>query len=712
MLQLAWPLALYILLLGVTLAFAVWSYRRTPHLKRYQRLLLTLLRGGTFGLLVTLLADPLLVRTKRQQVPAELAVLIDDSASLPLAVRDTSRRLAQRLQQTIPWDAFRSVRLHLYRFGATLQPLSAASDLADSLHFRQIRTNLTRAIQEVQQRHPQLRAIVLISDGQFNEGPSPIYEAERLGMPVFTVAVGDTNRPRDLWIDRIETNTIAYVRSRLPVTAYLQARGFPQTEVTVALEVNGREIRRQHHVLAAPEVQTAISFTYEPQRPGLYQIGVRVYPVVGEFSTDNNRESVTVRVLERRRRLLLIGAAPDPDLAMLQRLLARNTDLEVVTRVQRDARRFYGGPLPDTLETFDLIILAGYPGQDANPIDLQRVADAAQRVPILFLLNPYHTDLQRLRVLTEALPARPDQILPGRVTVAFQLSPATRTHTLLDLPGGIPNALDQLPPLRTRRTTWTIAPDARLLATGQPEDGGAPVPLLLVQERSGHRRAALLGSGVWRWSNPPAAFDELRIFWEALLENLVQWLTAPVNSQRVRIWPERETFGEDEPVRLLAEVYDERLAPVANAVVTVEVWSADSTHYPFRMESTGNGRYYLRIDQLPQGLYRYQGEARREKELLGRDSGYFAVGMSTLELKTPWADYALLRQLARRTQGHFFTLENASRLPDVLHRRGLLIPEDTWIQTEWRLRMTWPPLFLIILLLAAEWVLRKRFGVV
>ncbi|MDQ7041842.1 MAG: vWA domain-containing protein [Rhodothermus sp.] len=712
MLQLAWPQALYILLLGVTLAFAIWSYRRTSHLKQYQRLLLTLLRGGTLGLLVTLLADPLLVHTKRQQVPAELALLIDDSASLPLAARDTSQHLAQRLQQTIPWEVFRSVRLHLYRFGAILQPLPAAPDLADSLHFQQIRTNLSRAIQEVRQRHPQLRAIVLISDGQFNDGPSPLYEAERLGVPVFTVAVGDTTRPRDLWIDRVETNTIAYVRSRLPVTAYLQARGFAQTEVIVALEVNGQEIERQRHTLIASEVQTTVSFTYEPQRPGLYRVGVRVYPVAGEFLISNNGESVTVRVLERRRRLLLIGAAPDPDLAMLQRLLARNTDLEVITRVQRDARRFYGGPLPDTLETFDLIILAGYPGRDANPIELQRIAEAARRVPLLFLLNAYHTDLQRLRVLTEVLPARPAQILPGQMTVAFRLSPAMHTHTLFDLPGGLPEALDQLPPLRTKQTTWTIAPDARLLATGRPEDGGTPVPLLLVQERGGHRRAALLGSGLWRWSNLPAAFDELRAFWEALLENLVQWLTAPVNNQRVRIWPERETFGEDEPVRLLGEVYDERLAPVDNATVTVEVWSADSTHYPFRMEPTGNGRYHLRIDQLPQGLYRYQGQARREKELLGRDSGYFAVGMSTLELKTPWADYALLRQLARRTRGHFFTLENAAHLSDVLQRRGLLTPEETWVQTEWRLRMTWPPLFLIILLLTLEWVLRKRFGIV
>ncbi|BBM72633.1 VWA domain-containing protein [Rhodothermus marinus] len=712
MLQLAWPPFLYVLLLSLTVAFAVWTYRRTHTLTRRQRLLLTLLRSTTLGLVLTLLADPLLVRTERRQTPPELALLIDDSASMPLAARDSSRQLARQLQQALPWDALRTARLHVYGLGATLHPLpDEPRHLTDSLRFRQTRTDLNQAILEVQQRHPHLRAIVLISDGQFNTGPSPLYSAERLGIPIFTVAVGDTARPRDIWIDRIETNTLAYTRTRLPVTAHLQARGFAGAEVTIRLEVDGREIERRRHTFSAQEERATVTFTYEPQQPGLHRLRVYVDPISGEFLDSNNGENTVVRVLERRRRILLLGAAPEPDLANLQRLLAQNADLEVTTRVQRDDRRFYGGPLPDSLNAFDLIILAGYPGREASTTDLERIAAAAERIPLLFLLSP-QTDLRRLSALAEVLPARPDQILPGHVNVAFQLRPEARTHAVFDLPGGIPDALEQLPPLRTTLSTWTVAPDARLLAVARSTDGATSAPLLVVQERSGHRRAVLLGSGTWRWSSLPDAFDELRAFWETLLNNLIQWLTAPTENQQVRIRPERDTFGEDEPVRLLGEVYDERLAPVSDATVTVEVWDADSTRYPFRMESTGNGRYRLEIDNLPQGLYRYRGEARRGTELLGRDSGYFAVGATTLEYKTPWADWNLLRQLAGRTGGRFLTLSEAPTLATTLQQAGLLTPSETLVQAEWRPRMTWPPLVLIILLLTIEWVLRKHFGIV
>lgn len=68
MLQLAWPPFLYVLLLSLTVAFAVWTYRRTHALTRRQRLLLTLLRSTTLGLVLTLLADPLLVRTERRRL--------------------------------------------------------------------------------------------------------------------------------------------------------------------------------------------------------------------------------------------------------------------------------------------------------------------------------------------------------------------------------------------------------------------------------------------------------------------------------------------------------------------------------------------------------------------------------------------------------------------------------------------------------------------
>ena len=43
-----------------------------------------------------------------------------------------------------------------------------------------------------------LQAVVLITDGNSTTGMNPLYEAQELAVPVFTVGVGDTTDQKDL----------------------------------------------------------------------------------------------------------------------------------------------------------------------------------------------------------------------------------------------------------------------------------------------------------------------------------------------------------------------------------------------------------------------------------------------------------------------------------------------------------------------------------
>jgi hypothetical protein len=691
------------------LAWAIWSYRQTPGLTRKQQLLLTALRATTLLLLVVLLTDPVWPLQKHQRTPPELAVLFDNSASIPLAARDSN--IAQTLQQQFPWAALQDAQLHLYRFGSTLDPLPVnPQHLVDSLRFQQPRTNITQALQEVLQRHPRLHAIVLLTDGQYNEGPSPLHLATRQTIPIFTVAIGDTTRPRDIRVDRVETNTLTYTHAPLPITAYLQSNGFVGTTLTVTLYANGRRVAQRQHTLTQTQENVAFSFEYTPKTPGWHRVEVRTEVLEGEFTYRNNSYSVLVRVLDRKRQLLLLAAAPEPDLANLQRILNSNADFEVTARVQRDGQRFYGGLLPDTLERFDLLLLAGYPGRNADPQHLTRLRQAMEQRPFLLLLSP-QTDLTRLEIWTDLLPARPTQNTSGLTEIAFQIRPEAQTHPIFTLSNALLARQHQLPPLQTRNATWQVSPDAHTLATGLTPTGQEK-PLFIVRERSGRRAALWLGSGTWRWSNLPEALSPLHTLWETVLFNTIEWLTAPVEDRLVRVWPERETFNEGEPIRLMGEVYDERLLPVSDAELQVNVWDADSTRYPFRMEPLGNGRYRLETLALPQGLYFYQATATRAGLELGQDQGHFSVGLSTIEFQTPWADPHLLQQLARRTGGQMLILQTLPELADQLRAAGLLQPTETVQLAEWRLRTQWPFLIILILLLAVEWVLRKQFGLV
>ena len=94
------------------------------------------------------------------------------------------------------------------------------------------------------------------------------------------------------------------------------------------------------------------------------------------------------------------------------------------------------------------------------------------------------------------------------------------------------------------------------------------------------------------------------------------------------------------------------------------------------------------------------------------DNGSLAVGALTLEFKETRANAALLRQIAQRSGGTFFTPEELRTLPAVLAASGTFSPvrfEEAREQELWHL----PAFFLlVVLLLTTEWVLRKRSGMV
>ncbi|MEM6336731.1 MAG: hypothetical protein AAF752_09190, partial [Bacteroidota bacterium] len=296
------------------------------------------------------------------------------------------------------------------------------------------------------------------------------------------------------------------------------------------------------------------------------------------------------------------------------------------------------------------------------------------------------------------------------VEAQFDLSSAGRVHPVLNR--NEPTGWRRLPPLQYSGSTWAPTPDARVLATVEVQGVPLDDPMLVVRSRNGVRSAALLGAGVWRWKNVPEDLAAVETFFPDLFSNLVEWVTTQEDRRPVRIRPVRDLFGGGERIQLTGQVYDESLNPVDGASVQIQVTQPDGTALDYQMEALGNGRYVLDAGQLPEGAYPFTATASRDGETLGSDRGQFAVGALTLEFQETRADAPLMRQIARRSQGRFFTASEASQLPAALADDGRLTPV---VRTETRedelYRRAWF-LALIVTLLAAEWFLRKRSGMV
>ena len=721
-----WLLALALVAAG---GLTYGTYRNTvPALSPPRRALLAGCRFLALALICLLLFQPVAQQVEERERPPLLAVLIDDSESL----RVTATQAAGAAGRPPADDGLRSAvgavtdalqtgdlsgeqRAFALADGARAVGTLGEDAPLDSLSFTGPRTNIAAALQQVRDalQDENLQGVALVSDGRYNAGRNPLYVAERFPVPIHTVTVGDTTRQRDVQVRRVTTNDIAYVDTELPVQVGLRSEDAGGETVSVRLRSGGETLDAQDVRLPSGTAEVPVDLAVTPDEAGLQRLTVEVSGVSGEATARNNRRSVSVRVLESKRSVLVLAAAPSPTFAAVRRVLEQNANTEVTARTPRPGGRFLEGPLPEDLSAFDVIVCAGFPSEAVPGSVVDRVATAAENGrPTVFFLDR-QTDLTAWRdAFGSVLPVTVDDLRPGFTDAAFRPAPDRRQHPVFDIDGASIDLFNRLPPLETSDTRFQAPPDATVLARSTVRDVALNDPLLVLRSRAGQRSAALLGTRTWRWANLPSDLASADPLWPGLVSNLVRWAAVRQDDRPVRVRPVESTFGGGERVEFTGQVYDESLTPVDDASVEVTVTAPDSTQYPYTMEPVGNGRYVLDVGMLPEGTYTYRAAAEQGGASLGTDRGQFSVGPLTLEYRETTADAAFMRQIAARSGGTALSTDQIGDLPNRIAASGTFTPQ---VVTETREAELWRAsafLAAILALLAAEWTLRKRFGLV
>ena len=693
-----------------------WFYQKTiPQLSTRRRLVLSSLRFLTLATILFLLFEPAVHLILRQEQPAVLAVLVDNSQSLTISASSEDSLevyphtpivdlLDELKTRSTPYET------QFYLFDGETERLDEMS----SVDFSGARTDISQALQYVAEdaKETNLGGVLLISDGQYNTGQNPLYVAEQYPVPVFTIVIGDTTEQRDVQIRRINTNEIAYVGMEQPVQIGLRTTSNPGEHVTVTL-LSGGQIRDVQNVsLPDGTAEIPIDLSYIPDEEGLQRIRVSVSHLPGETTYLNNDEMFAVRVLERKRRILLVADAPSPDVSSLRHLLSSDPSIEVESMTQKGRQTFYEGSFPSSLENIDIIVLAGFPGRYPHPAAVQQIVQEAENGKPLFFILSRQTDLNALRsYFSTVLPAIPIAVRPGLAEVVFVPTPVGSQHPILDIES-ISSAWTNLPPLIYNLSRWEVKPDAQTLAT--TEIRGVPLddPLLVIHTRAGIRSASLLGAGTWRWHDLPEDLNTLSSIWPSLLSNGLQWLGASIDFRPVRIQTTSDIYGGGERVQFVGQVYDESLNAVADALVEVAVTAPDGNRFPYLLESLGSGRYFLDVGALPEGTYLFTATAERDTYALGTDEGSFAVGQLFLEYKETRADVSLLRQIAQRSGGRHFSPPIMGSLSERLSLSDSFNPRIIEQNLEKKLWHIYLFLIFLVTLLTIEWFLRKRSGMV
>ena len=124
--------------------------------------------------------------------------------------------------------------------------VSFGSEVNEGIDFKfnEKSTNIAKVIKESYDLYntQNLGAIIVASDGIYNEGTHPMYAAEKNTAPIYTIALGDTIPKKDLVLKKVLSNNIAYLGDKFSIQVDVAAKncGGQNSNLTVS-KVNGKE---------------------------------------------------------------------------------------------------------------------------------------------------------------------------------------------------------------------------------------------------------------------------------------------------------------------------------------------------------------------------------------------------------------------------------------------------------------------------------------
>ncbi len=233
-------------------------------------------------------------------------------------------------------------KTNLYGFSGGLARVKDGNDL-----YGEGRTSdLAGALDETIKRSSgmPLSAVVLATDGASNvprDVAAVLRELRARDIPVFTVGVGNTSRPMDAELTRVNMPRRVLVGSRLNIETIVGLSGYDATKVLLSVREDGRAVKTEEVNLRGNDTQ-AVNLEITPTTPGLHRYTVEVTPLDGELTVDNNKQDSLVEVIEGPLRILHVEGEPRWELGKIRESLLPNEKNVTLVALQRTGEnKFY-----------------------------------------------------------------------------------------------------------------------------------------------------------------------------------------------------------------------------------------------------------------------------------------------------------------------------------------------------------------------------------
>jgi hypothetical protein len=722
-----------VILLGVGVWLGAGGLCYTNWLRSGRRENAAFLEGLRF-VLVSLLAftllRPELVRQVSHTAAPAIAVLCDVSGSMQtrdVVVSNTVMSRAEWLAARRKAEYWRPLeqgaKVIVEDFGSPAAATNTATARA------QEGTDLNRALETVLQRERNLKAVLLLTDGDWNQGKSPVGIATRYrdqNIPVFAVAVGRETPVPDLVLESVTPPSYGLFGEQVLIPFKVQSHLPREVKTTISLRSDGQRDEAKKEIVIPPAGELQDAILWSPRAVGEASLTLKLPVEPDEALPDNNQQSFRIAVRLETLKVLVVDSLPRWEYRYLRNALARDPGVEMNCLLFHPgmsvgAGRQYLPACPNTKEEFsryDVVFLGDVGIGDgeltAKQAELIKGLVEQQASGLVFLPGRRGRELTLANsALRDLMPVVLDAGKPQGIGLqnesALLLSSAGARHWLTRLESDENRNAEvwkMLPGFYWSAAVEKSRPGAEVLAVHSALRNAWGRMPLLVTRSSGSGQVLFMGTdSAWRWRRGVEDKYHYR-FWS----QVVRWMAhqrhiSAREGIRLSFSPESPQVGDT--VYLQATLSDAASRPTTEVPVAGQVLSPLKRAERLEFSPVEGGWGVFKASFMPQdgGTYKMTLTADRFGRKLETD---LVVGQPQRERLGRPINLEILRELASITRGGWGTTPDLDKLVQQIS----LLPEPK--PMERRIRLWSDPWWggFILVLLGIYWTGRKLAGMV
>jgi len=690
-------------------------------------------------LVVLILWQPEWIETTEPDSKPEVAILYDASRSsttadaiLPPELNGNKKVVtrAEWMELVLASDLFAPLKNNNSN-RVFEQTFSALPEKADPATLALAGTDINAAIDKLLEEHNNLRAIVLLTDGDWNVGIPPVAAAQKMrsrNIPLFAIPVGSDTRLPDLDVSNVTAPTYGIVGEnvQIPFTILSSLDRDIRTIVRLRDTKTGKERSKNITLAAGKEYHDSMLWRLSTEGSSTLELSIPV--ANGEMVAKNNNRKFTIAGRKESLRVLVIESYPRWEYRFIRNALYRDPGVHVDCLLLHPTLGAGDGPgyiqkFPDKLENlqkYDVVFIgdigiseSGENGLTMDQAELLKGLVENQASGIVFIpgakgnqfslaksplgdLIPVILDENHKEGYSDITTSKLNLTSEGKGSLLTMLGNTEEENDTVwkSLPGFYWHA----PVIKAKGGTDVLA----VHANRNNEFGRIP---LLVTRTAGNGKVLFLGhDSAWRWRRGVEDLYHYR-FWG----QVARWMSYQRNmaaGERVRLYftPDRPQPGDT--VTLNANAFDQYGAPLKDGDLIVDISSPDGQTRRISLDKAEGawGNYSGRFKITQPGAWEIHATIDGNSAH-GVKTTLLAQGSEVEKTGMP-AKVDVLEEMTRVAKGRLMTNEKLASLVKEIHA----LPEPKMQETRTPLWSHWLTATILITLLALFWVGRKLNG--